>query len=721
MSQVKPPVMPPTPPRQPWLHDLNVTVFGNATALSSRSGDMDDDGAAGFYVDDQRAISHLVVLVGGERPSRVRDAAVGSRAEFLASARNLGAVTPDPVVEVRRVRSLGPLGLVERVCLVSRATEPIATQLTIQLECDGAVIGSVKAGERNHRAVTPRLSDGEEGLAAEFETAWHRHQARFQPVPDVIEVQARTLVATFDLVLEPQREVQVVLNCSTKRRRASQFDADPGAALLQWDAVRVTGDDPRLEPTLSVALEDLQALTLRDPVSPDDIFSGAGTPWYLTLFGRDSIWAARMTLPIGTTLAEGTLRALARRQGTRHDPASAQAVGKIPHEVRRFAYIDPSSGTSLPPIYYGTVDATALWILLLHDAWSWGMPETTVHELLGVLEAAAGWLMSEAAPDADRLLKYIDDSGSGLSNQGWKDSGDAVRNRDGSIAKAPIALVEAQAYASHALECAARLLEAFDRGGSETLRARADELRLLIRSRYWVEERDGTSPRHLGLAIDGNGHLVDGLASNMGHVLGTGCLTAREAELVAAEVTGPELLDRFGVRTLGQANGGYNPIGYHTGSIWTHDTAIIALGLAQEGRTAQGVTVARTLLASAEAFDYRWPELYSGTAALGHPAPYPAACRPQAWSAAAAVALLTVALGLRPDRARRTLHVHPARPAAYGPMRVEGLRFFGGRIDLDIARDGTVTVLQAPADVTVVVHNASEPQRPGSWAPRRPA
>ena len=364
---------------------------------------------------------------------------------------------------------------------------------------------------------------------------------------------------------------------------------------------------------------------------------------------------------------------------------------------------------SLPPIYYGTVDATALWILLLHDAWSWGMPETAVHELLGALEAAAGWLSNEAAPDADRLLKYIDESGSGLSNQGWKDSGDAVRNRDGSVAQAPIALVEAQAYASHALECAARLVEAFGRGGSETLRARADELRLLIRTHYWVEERDGTSPRHLGLAIDGNGHLVDGLASNMGHVLGTGCLTAREAELVAAEVTGPELLDRFGVRTLGRANGGYNPIGYHTGSIWTHDTAIIALGLAQEGRTAQAVTVARTLLASAEAFAYRWPELYSGTAALERPAPYPAACRPQAWSAAAAVALLTVALGLRPDRAWRTLHVHPARPAAYGPMRVEGLRFFGGRVDLDIAHDdvrGSTRGLHAdrhdPADAGIV-------------------
>ena len=308
--------MPPTPPRQPWLHDLNVIVFGNATALSSRSGDMHDDGAAGLYVDDQRAISHLVVLVGGERPSRVCDAAAGSRAEFLASARNLGAVTPDPVVEVRRVRSLGPSGLVERVCVVSRATEPPARvrwcrHRVGQGRREEPLRGDAPAQGRR------RGSGGcvRDGLAS---------PPRLVPArPDSREVDEATLVATFDVLLEPQREVQVELTYSTMRLRASQFDADPGGALLRWDDIRVTGDDTRLEPTFSVALEDLKALTLRDPDRRDDVFAGAGTPWYLTLFGRDSIWAARMTLPIGTNLAEGTLRALARRQGTRREPSSA--------------------------------------------------------------------------------------------------------------------------------------------------------------------------------------------------------------------------------------------------------------------------------------------------------------------------------------------------------------------------------------------------------------
>ncbi len=684
-------------PRQPWLHELNVSVRGNVTALSSRAGDMAPDGAGGLYVDDRRAVSELSVLVGGERPSPVADGALGARAEFFASARNIGSVTPDPVVEVRRHRRLVDAGMVESVSVISRADGPLSTILTIRVASDAAPIGTIKSGHFDLPPVSPTLLPAGAGFA----TDWHTCRATFDPAPDRLEAQGDVVVAHFDLTLEPQHETSVSLAVTTTRRRPSELDAEPGGALLEWDEVCVSGTDPRLEPTFSGAIEDLRALALTDPSDPGDVFAGAGTPWYLTLFGRDSVWAARLTLPIGTALSRGTLRSLARRQGSRYDIGSAEAPGKIPHEVRRFPYVDPESGMTLPSVYYGTVDATALWVLLLHDAWQWGLADADVLEMLGTLDAAVDWLVTDAVPDEDGLLKYIDESGSGLSNQGWKDSGDAVRFRDGSIATAPIALIEAQAYAVHALECAARLFTAFGRGGAEQVRERAAAMRVAVRNRFWVT---GAGDPYLGIAVDGTGRLVDGLASNMGHALGTGLLTPQEVDSVAGHLTGPALLDRYGIRTLGSDNGGFNPIGYHTGSIWTHDTAIVALGLSQEGRSADAVRVARTLLASAEAFDYRWPELYSGAAALGKPAPYPAACRPQAWSAASAVALVSVALGLSADAPTRTLHVHPARPAAFGAMRVEGLVFCGGRVDLDVAADGEVTVLRVPVDVTVTVH-----------------
>ncbi|MEP6630483.1 MAG: glycogen debranching N-terminal domain-containing protein, partial [Lapillicoccus sp.] len=649
----------------------------------------------------------LDVELAGERSAPVAHGALGAHAEFFGSARSLGSTNPDPVVEVRRSRDLVAGGLVERVDVVSRADRQVTGALRLRVAADGAPIATVKSGLTDLARLVPTLS----ASGAVFGDEWHETRIALDPAPARLVETDGAVEAWFDLDLGPGDVSEVVLRVTTTRHRRSNLDADPGGSRVRWP-LRVTGDDPRLERTADAAVADLQALVLTDPEAPGDMFAAAGTPWYLTLFGRDSIWAAQLTLPLGTDLARGTLRALGRRQGVRHDPLSGEVPGKIPHEVRRVPYVDPATGMSLPAVYFGSVDATALWVVLLHDAWRWGLAADAVRELVDVLDAAVGWLTGDAVPDADGLLKYLDDTGLGLSNQGWKDSGDAIRFRDGRLGGAPIALVEAQAYTVHALECAATLADAFGRDGADDLRKRAEDLRGRVRDHYWVtDEVDAEAARpalgrYLGLAVDGSGRLVDGLASNMGHVLGTSTLTRDEAALVAAALTGPELLDRFGVRTLGTDNGGYNPIGYHTGSIWTHDTAIAALGLAAEGFRSEAVTVATTLLASAEAFGYRWPELYSGEPLMGRPAPYPAACRPQAWSAASAVALLTVALGLRPDAQSGTLHVHPTRPAAYGAMRVEGLRLGPGEVDLDVAADGEVTVTRATGGVTVVVHGS---------------
>jgi len=714
---------PPRRPRQPWLHELVVVVLGNVTAVSDPAGNITPRGAQGLYVDDRRVVSLLDLEVDDEAPTRVAHEALGDRAEFLASARNLGSTTPDPVVEVRRSRHVVPGGMHERVTVVSRAEGEVRARVRLRLAGDDAPIAAVKSGVTPPRATPPELTpDG-----AVLRHGWHEMRLVLDPAPVELDVVDGVVIGWFEFVVPPGQAARIDVRVGTTRLRRSGLDADPGARLAGWSQPRVTGDDPRLERTVTSALADLRALLLTDPEAPGDVYAAAGTPWYLTLFGRDSLWTARFTLPFGTDLARGTLRALGRRQGRRDDPTSGEAPGKIPHEVRRSPYVDPVSGMTLPPVYFGTVDATALWVVLLHDAWRWGMAEPDVVDLFGVLDAAVGWLAGDATPDEDGLLKYLDESGTGLSNQGWKDSGDAIRFRDGSIASGPIALVEAQAYAAYAFECAARLADAFGRDGADGLRERADRLRTRIRDGFWVTgpTADG-APRYLGLAVDGGGRVVDGVASNMGHVLGTTVLDGDEAAWVASTLTAAELLDPFGVRTLGRANGGFNPIGYHTGSIWTHDTAIAALGLAAEGFGAEAVTVASTLLASAEAFGYRWPELYSGEPTMGRPAPYPAACRPQAWSAGSAVVLLTVALGLRADAAGRTLHVHPVRPAAYGAMRVEGLRLGAGEVDLEVAADGGVTVTRATEGVTVEIHGAADavdaaPDSLGPAATRLPA
>jgi glycogen debranching enzyme len=704
-------------------------VNGNVTALSAPSGDMgavldgscSPTGAQGVYVDDRRAVSVLTVRLGGESPVPVADASSGARSDFLSSARQLGNPGADPTVEVRRARTVTCQGISEVVEVISRADEAVETDLVLQLGGDGSPIAVVKSGAAAGAllaatvvAATPSaLNDlpavGFAGTSTSGELSglswrdqWHQTDVTFDPAPTSLAVggPGEVSVATFHLVVAPGQTGSVVATVVASRLQRSSFDASSGADRVDWSEVSIDAADRRLEPTVAAGLNDLQHLLLTDPEEPSSIFAAAGTPWFLTLFGRDSLWAARMTLPFGTELAAGTLRALARRQGSTFDSDRAEAPGKIPHELRRTAFVDPRAGIDLPPVYYGTIDATPLWISLLRDAWKWGLADPEVEALLPNLRAAVRWLTTLAAPDSDGLLKYLDTSGKGLANQGWKDSGDAIRWRDGRIADAPIALCEAQAYAIEAATAASELFTHFNIDGSGELKDYADQMRSRFRDRFWV---GSGSERFIGLAVDGRGRTVDGLGSNMGHVLGTGTLNVEEVERVARTLTSPVLLGRYGIGTLAQDNAGFNPIGYHTGSIWTHDTAICAWGLAREGKRVEATRVAQSLLASAEAFDYRWPELYAGTGVLDRPVPYPASCRPQAWSAASAAVLLSVALGFEPDAPAGRLTLRPARPAAYGQMTVRGLRFAGRSFGVRCAPDGSTELVDAPDDVEIVI------------------
>ncbi|GAA6527470.1 glycogen debranching N-terminal domain-containing protein [Intrasporangium sp. DVR] len=697
----------PSPHRQPWLHDLAICVDGNGTALSAWDGSMSGTGAEGFFVDDQRVVSRFSVALGASDLVDVAHASRGGRSDFFLSARGLGDRGPDPTVEVHRRRQVVGGTLTERLTVVSRAARPVIADLVVTLGGDGADISAVKAGVTSGQPVEVTIEGGRNSSAApaaSWTTDRLATRVRFSTAPAALETTSEGLVASFPVALDSGGSLEVGVFVTTERRGGTRFAADAGSRAVRWaTSVEVSATDPRIGRLVTASLTDLQSLLLSDPEDAADVFAAAGTPWYLTLFGRDSIWAARMTLPLGTTLAGGTLRALARRQGTKVDVKTAEAPGKIPHELRRTAYADPAVGFALPPVYYGTVDATALWMCLLHDAWRWGMREDEVRALLPSLRAAAAWLAGAASPEGDGLIKYVDESGHGLINQGWKDSGDSMRFRDGSIAAAPIALVEAQAYAVEAAAGAAALLRALgtedrDRALADALETWSVSLAGRIRDHFWVGE---PGHRYLAMAIDGEGRAVDGIGSNMGHVLGTGALAAGEAAIVTATLTGQTMLGRFGIATMATDNGGFNPIGYHTGSVWVHDSAICALGMAREGHTAEGATVVSRLLDLGEAFDYRMPELFSDAGALDRPAPYPASCRPQAWAAASAVAMLTVALGLTVNVPARKVSVHPAKPLPFGAMTVRGIRVGDAELTVIVDGAGGVEVAGLPEGFTL--------------------
>ncbi|WIX82464.1 hypothetical protein QRX50_17695 [Amycolatopsis carbonis] len=349
---------------------------------------------------------------------------------------------------------------------------------------------------------------------------------------------------------------------------------------------------------------------------------------------------------------------------------------------------------SLPARYYGTVDATALWVGLLYDAWRWGLPEAEVRALLPNLRAALFWITGLSDTDGDGFAEYLDESGRGLANQGWKDSGDAVRFADGTIAKPPVALSEVQGYQYEATVRAAELLAALGEP-ADGLLDWAATLRSRFRSRFWVTTADGHFP---ALALDGAKQPVDSLTSNIGHLLGTGILDPAESSSIRELLLGPTMSAGFGLRTMSATAGGFSPLRYHCGSVWPHDTAVVVRGLHASGQSSHAASPGLQLVHAAGGFDNRLPELFSGYGSddVSSPLPYPASCRPQAWAAASAVTLLVAFLGLRVDVPAGVLTLDPPRPSPVGALRVRDLPLAGGTLDVTVAADGTVTDLRLP-------------------------
>jgi glycogen debranching enzyme len=616
-------------PRQPFLHDLVTVLAAPTQVLSGRTGDVQAStgwpGAEGVLHADVRVLSRVTVEVDGAPGEHIATQPGSREAAFTSLLRHVGlglSSVPDPQVRLDRVRGVRPGSVVERLRLSSVLPVAVTTRIAVSFASDLAPIASIKVGAPTAARAFPDASgDGLQWGDSALSATLSATGADWQLSDD-----RRTATATWTVVVPAHGQVEVGWELDVTDRDDVVVAAAPSTlATLEVQA----GSDQRLAPWLTRSLADLESLRMARPEAPGDAFFAAGAPWYLTLFGRDSLWAARMVLPVDLDPARGTLRVLAALQGRRVDDERAEQPGKIMHELRRGAFTLGSM--SLPPLYYGTIDATPLWVCLLHDAWRAGLPDVEVIELLPALEAALGWLLDSFDADGDGFGEYADRSGHGLANQGWKDSRDSIRFADGRMAEGPVALCEVQGYAHEAAVSGAALVEAFGRPGADRLRRWAAELADRFRAAFWCGDGED---RHPALALDGEKRRVDSLTSNIGHLLGTGLLSAEEELLVARQVTGPDLDSGWGLRTMSSRDAGYSPLSYHCGSVWPHDTAIVIAGLARAGLGGQAAGLVEGLLRASVAFEQRLPELWSGE---GRPVPYPASCRPQAWSAAAAV------------------------------------------------------------------------------------
>jgi glycogen debranching enzyme len=404
----------------------------------------------------------------------------------------------------------------------------------------------------------------------------------------------------------------------------------------------------------------------------------------MTLFGRDSLITSWMALIVDPSLAQDVLQTLARFQGTKVDPVNDEEPGRILHEMRfgEASTLSLGGGT----VYYGTADATPLFVMLLGELRRWGLARDIVDSLLPAADRALAWIEEYGDCDGDGYVEYRRRSDRGLVNQGWKDSWDAIRFADGRLARAPIALCEVQGYVYGAYLARAHFAdEAGDEATAARYRSKATALKTAFNRDFWLEDKGW-----FAMGLDADKRPIDALGSNIGHCLWTGIVDEDKAGAVADRLLSPEMFSGWGIRTLSSAMVGYNPVSYHIGSVWPHDNAIIAAGLTRYGFVKEAHRVISALLDAATHFGGRLPELFGGLGRdeVPFPVSYPSSCSPQAWAAASPLLFLRSILRLDPWVPHGKVWIDPVLPPRIGRLRVARIPLAGRRVTVEIDRHG---------------------------------
>ncbi len=685
-------------------------VEGSAFCISARSGDIDPGSPHGLFFRDSRFLSRFELRLNGQQPE-----ALAAETTEPFSAVFVGRMTPRPgkadsTLLVFRYRYIGR-GMREDVVVRNFGDEPAYCSLTMTFEADFAHLFEVKEGRAGGY-------DRFEGLHEDGQLVFQSPKAPVSRGARVSFSQPARLAgtaATFEVIVPSRADWSACVQLTpvmengpvTPRYTCGQpvGHATPGERLAKWrrEVPMVETDHAGLRQAVGRSAEDLGALRIFDPDFPERTVVAAGAPWFMTLFGRDSLLTSWMALLVDPDLALGVLQTLARFQGDDVDARNDEEPGRILHEMR-FGEA-PSLSLGGGWVYYGTADATPLFVMLLGELRRWGLANEVVDQLLPHVDRAMAWIEDFGDRDGDGYVEYQRASDRGLANQGWKDSWDGVRFADGTLARGPIALCEVQGYVHAAYMARAHFAtEAGDQTVADRYRERAASLKRRFNEDFWDEEHGW-----FAMALDGAKRPVDALASNMGHCLWTGIIDEEKAPLVARHLLSPPMFNGWGVRTLAETMSGYNPISYHCGSVWPHDSAIVAAGLMRYGFVEESHRVILALLDAAGQQGGRLPELFSGLERSEFPSvvSYPTSCSPQAWSAASPLLFLRTLLRLDPWVPHRKVWLAPALPESIRYLRVDRIPLAGRRVTVAVV-DGEVKVEGLPADVEVV----AEPRDP---------
>ena len=678
-------------------------VEGSSFCVGDRVGDIAPHRAHGSFFMDTRIVSTWQLTVDD---APLDPLAVIPQEPFAATFVTRAAPRPgshEPTIVVER-RRLVASGMREDLVLHNYGSETAGCRLVLTVDADFADLFDVKEGRPSpHRAVHRRVTGDELEISVDY--PGQCRAVRIRGAGAIASPGGLSFVAAVPAQGEWRATLEVLPSAGGSEVE-SPFPLDvplaqahPSRRMADWRASRprITADHPGVQETLRRSVMDLGALRIMDPAHPGTDVVAAGAPWFMALFGRDSLITGWLALPFDPSLALGTLQTLARLQGSREDLMSEEEPGRILHEVR--LGVDASRALGGSHVYYGSVDATPLFVILLDEVARWGAPWQAVLHLLPAADRALQWIEQYGDLDGDGFVEYRRKTDRGLQNQGWKDSHDGVNYADGRIATAPIALAEVNAYVYGAYRARAHLAElAGDEAGRARWAAKAADHRHRFNEAFWMEERG-----YYAIALDGAKGHVDALASNAGQCLWTGVAEPAQAKRLAGHLLSPEMFTGWGIRTLASSMTAYNPVSYHNGSIWPHDNALITHGLMRYGLVEDAQQVASGIMAAAEAFGGRLPELFCGfnRGQMPVPVPYPSSCSPQAWAAASPIGLLRTLMRLQPCVPHRVVSAAPALPRSWGNVHIENLPMNHNRLHLDTDKEQLITE-GLPADIEIV-------------------
>jgi glycogen debranching enzyme len=677
-----------------------ITILDGSTfCISDERGDF-ASGPCGLFAGDVRRLSHFVLTINGERPLLLSS----DKVEYFSAAfylRNPLAGLPQDSLSIARTRFVVD-SLQERIAIRNESTESLRFTVGIEFGADFADIFAVKARDftLGHPENAPPLPP----LAAE---SWNGGSSVVlgddgDQTQLCFSQQARRADgrSEWDVELAPRERWELVVDV-VLGKRADAAQAQFGRELqrvrdslaawrLRVPQLRSSSDT--ISSTFERSVADLASLRMR---AAGDLgtLPAAGMPWFMTVFGRDTVITCLQTLLFGPELARTGLRVLAELQARTDDPERDAEPGKIVHEVRH-----GKAAAHWFDRYYGSVDSTPLFLILLSEVWRWTDDDVFAIELEEPARAALGWIDDSGDLDGDGFVEFERRSSRGLGVQTWKDSADSQRFRNAAIAESPIAACEVQGYVYDAKLRIAELARDVwgDRGLGNRLERDAAELKARFNEAFWVEQR-GT----YALALDREKRQVDSLTSNVGHLLWSGIVPDERVDAVVDALFGRALWSGWGVRTMSADDAGFNPLSYHNGTVWPHDNSLIAWGLARHGRWGECQRIARRLFEAASHFGWQLPEVFAGIPRGETPFPiaYPTATRPQAWAAGAPVLLLQLLLGLRPNRqALRLETAAPELPAWVGSLHLTGIRAFDRSWDVHVEK-GSVRVEEASVRV----------------------